>query len=168
MAATVPILQAVVSWLQDELPDAEVRLFPDDPATYRFIHPKGAVLVGYQGSKFGRIEQLGAISQQRVITLHLTVFGRGLHNDGAALDLLDRLRLAVAGYQPPHCLPCHLISEQFLSENAGSWQYQLLVQTETHQVQQCRAEQAPLFTAARYRRDGQPPEPDLKPRPKKE
>ena len=144
MAATMPILQAVTEWLQEQLPDAEVRLFPDNPATYRFIHPKGAVLVGYQGSRFGSIEQLGGISQQRVMTLHLTVFGRGLHNDGAALDLLDRLRLAVAGYQPPACLPCHLMSEQFLSEDGGAWQYQLLVQTETHQVQQCREEQKPF------------------------
>ncbi|EGV38447.1 MULTISPECIES: Gp37 family protein [Neisseria] len=164
MAATVPILQAVTEWLQEQLPDAEVRLFPDNPATYRFIHPRGAVLVGYQGSKFGSIEQLGAISQQRVMTLHLTVFGRGLHNDGAALDLLDRLRLAVVGYQPPACLPCHLISEQFLSEDGGAWQYQLLVQTETHQVQQCREEKQPLFVAARYRQNGDPTEPDLKPK----
>lgn len=164
MAATVPILQAVTEWLQKQLPDAEVRLFPDNPAQYRFIHPKGAVLVGYQGSRFGSIEQLGGISQQRVMTLHLTVFGRGLHNDGAALDLLDRLRLAVAGYQPPACLPCHLMSEQFLSEDGGAWQYQLLVQTETHQVQQCREEQKPLFVAARYRQAGDPTEPDLKPK----
>ena len=56
MAATVPILQGVTTWLQEQLPDAEVRLFPDNPATYRFIHPRGAVLVGYQGSKFGSIE----------------------------------------------------------------------------------------------------------------
>lgn len=164
MAATVPILQAVTEWLQEQLPDAEVRLFPDNPATYRFIHPRGAVLVGYQGSKFGSIEQLGVISQQRVMTLHLTVFGRGLHNDGAALDLLDRLRLAVVGYQPPACLPCHLISEQFLSEDGGAWQYQILIQTETHQVQQCREEQKPLFVAARYRQNGDPIEPDLKPK----
>ena len=164
MAATVPILQAVTEWLQEQLPDAEVRLFPDNPATYRFIHPRGAVLVGYQGSKFGSIEQLGVISQQRVMTLHLTVFGRGLHNDGAALDLLDRLRLAVVGYQPPACLPCHLMSEQFLSEDGGAWQYQLLVQTETHQVQQCREEKQPLFVAARYRQNGGPTEPDLKPK----
>lgn len=162
MAATVPILQAVVGHLQDALGDAEVRLFPDNPATYRFIHPKGAVLVGYQGSRFGSIEQLGMISQQRVMTLHLTVFGRGLHNDGAALDLLDRLRLAVVGFKPPHCLPCHLISEQFLNEDGGAWQYQLLVQAETHQVQQCREPAQPTFTAAYYRREGQPLNSDLK------
>lgn len=162
MAATVPILQAVVSWLQEQLPEAEVRLFPDNPSTYRFIHPKGAVLVGYQGSKFGSIEQLGNISQQRVMTLHLTVFGRGLHHDGAALDLLDRLRLAIVGFKPPHCLPCHLISEQFAGEDGGAWQYSLLVQTETHQVQQCREPAKPTFMAARYRRSDQPLESDLK------
>lgn len=164
MAATVPILQAVVDWLQDNLPDAEVRLFPDNPAGYRFLHPKGAVLVGYQGSKFGQIEQLGNISQQRVLTLHLTVFGRGLHHDGAALDLLDRLRLAVTGFKPPHCLPCHLISEQFAGEDGGAWQYSLLVQTETHQVQRCREQPKPTLTTVHYRREDQPQNPDLKPK----
>lgn len=163
MAATRPILLALRDHLQTALPDYAVELFPDNPATYRFIHPKGAVLVGYQGSRFSRPDGLGMIGQQRDITLHLTVFGRGLHHDGAALDLLDALRLAVTGYAPPHCLPCHLLSEAFLSEDGGAWQYELRVQTETQQVQVCTDENLPKFTAARYRRDGQALDTDLKP-----
>lgn len=165
MAATVPILRAVCERLQEHLPDAEVKLFPDNPQTYRFIHPKGAVLVGYQGSRFGKPQALlGPVAQERVMTLHLTVFGRGVHNDAGSLALLDRLRLAVTGYAPPHCNPIHLVSEAFQAENDGVWQYSLEVQTETQEVQQCEPDNRPLFTAARYRREGGGLEPDLKPK----
>ena len=158
MAATKPILDALRRHLQTALPAYAVELFPDNPAAYRFIHPKGAVLVGYQGSRFTRIEGLGSIAQQRDITLHLTVFARGLNHDGAALDLLDALRLAVTGYTPPDCLPCHLVSEAFLGEDGGAWQYELLVQTETQQVEQCGAAgRSDGLTPERYRK------PDSKP-----
>ena len=52
MSATRPILIAVRDYLAAELPAYTVELFPDDPAGYRFMAPLGAVLVGYQGSKF--------------------------------------------------------------------------------------------------------------------
>lgn len=162
MAATLPILRDISSHLQTALPDAEVKLFPDNPAQYRFIHPKGAVLVGYQGSSFGKVSGLGTVAQERVLTLHLTVFGRGVHNDAGALELLDRLRLALAGYAPPHCNPIHLLREDFQSEEGGIWQYALKAATETQQVQQCAPDTRPVLTAARYRRTGQDLEPDLK------
>ena len=165
MSATLPILTALHDHLQTALPEYEVALFPERPDSYRFIHPKGAVLIGYQGSKFTRLESLGVIQQQRDITLNLTVFGRGVHHDGAALDLLDALRLALVGYAPPHCQPCHLLDEAFLSEDGGAWQYQLTAQTETQQLEQRSAPDLPKFISGRYRRDGAPLEPDLKPRP---
>lgn len=163
MSATLPILTALRDHLQAALPEYEVALFPDRPDGYRFIHPKGAVLIGYQGSKFTRLESLGMIAQQRDLTLNLTVFGRGVHHDGAALDLLDALRLAVVGYRPPDCQPCHLLSEGFLAEDGGAWQYQLLMQTETQQVEAVRAPDLPKFVSGRYRRDGALLETDLKP-----
>lgn len=135
MANTLSILQDVTTHLQATLPDIEVRLFPDRPEGYRFAHPKGAVLVGYQGSRFAKPHDIEAIVQQRDMTLHLTVFGRGVHNDAGTLELLDRLRLALTGYKPIHCNRIHLLSEAFLSETGGVWQYELTAQTETQQVQ---------------------------------
>lgn len=165
MSATLTILTALRDHLQAALPGYEVALFPDHPDSYRFIHPRGAVLIGYQGSKFTKLEALGMIAQQRDITLNLTVFGRGLHGDGAALDLLDALRLVLVGYTPPHCQPCHLLAEGFLSEDGGAWQYQLTAHTETQQVQQISAPNLPKFIQARTRREGTALEPDLKPNP---
>ena len=39
MAATLPILQDVVERVAAQMPDIEVRLFPDKPDGYRFVHP---------------------------------------------------------------------------------------------------------------------------------
>lgn len=143
MAATLSILQDIAGYLKTALPDIEVRLFPDRPETYRFVHPTGAVLVGYQGSQFAKPHDVGAVVQQRTLNLYLTVFGRGVHNDAGALDLLDRLRLALTGRKPLHCTPIHLVSEAFLSEAGGVWQYELRLAAETQQVQQCPPDSRP-------------------------
>lgn len=164
MSATRPIIDAVVEHLQAAIPWVSVEAFPERPSEYQFIHPVGAILVGYGGSKFGEIEQLGRIAQQRDVRLVLTVFGSSLNADDGTLGILDETRLAMVGFAPPNCRPCHLISEEFLAEDAGAWQYQLVLQTETQQVEVCREEKRPLFVAARYRRTDQDLNSDLKPK----
>lgn len=164
MSSTRPIIDAVVEHLQAAIPWVSVEAFPERPSEYQFIHPVGAILVGYGGSKFGDIEQLGRIAQQRDVRLMLTVFGSSLNADDGTLAILDETRLAMVGFAPPNCQPCHLISEEFLAEDAGAWQYQLVLQTETQQVEVCRKEKRPLFIAAHYRRPGQDLNPDLKPK----
>ena len=163
MSATLPILTALRTHLQAALPAYEVALFPDRPDGYRFIHPKGAVLIGYQGSKFTKLEALGMIAQQRDVTLSLTIMGVGWHSDEGTLAILDEVRLAIVGYRPPNCQMCHLIHEQFLSEDAGAWQYELLVQTETQQVQQITEPNLPKLTSVYTRQSTDPLNPDLTP-----
>lgn len=163
MSATRPIIDAVQQHLQAALPHIGVDVFPERPGDYSLTHPVGVVLVGYQGSKFTKLEALGMIAQQRDITLNLTVFGRGVHHDGAALDLLDALRLALVGYRPPNCQPCHLLAEGFLSEDGGAWQYELRAQTETQQVQQITEPNLPKLTSVYTRQSTDPLNPDLTP-----
>ena len=90
-----------------------IRGFPERPSEYQFIHPVGAILVGYGGSKFGDIEQLGRIAQQRDLRLMLTVFGSSLNADDGTLAILDETRLAMVGFAPPSCQPCHLMRGVF-------------------------------------------------------
>ena len=94
----------------------------------------------------------------------LTVFGSSLNADDGTLAILDEVRLAMVGFAPPNYQPCHLISEEFLAEDAGAWQYQLVLQTETQQVEVCHKEKSPLFIAAHHRRPDQDLNPDLKPK----
>ncbi len=165
MSATQPIIDALRDHLQQAIPWVQVDEFPERPADYQFIHPVGAVLVAYQSSQFTAIEGLGHIAQQRNITLQLTVIGASLHGDSGALAILDEVRLAIVGFAPPNCLPCHLIREQFLSENAGAWQYALTVQTETQQVERRQPENLTTFVHTLHRQRGEPLNPQLKPKP---
>jgi gp37 protein len=165
MSATQPIIDALRDHLQQAIPWVQVDEFPERPADYQFIHPVGAVLVAYQSSQFTAIEGLGNIAQQRNITLQLTVIGASLHGDSGALAILDEVRLAIVGFAPPNCLPCHLIREQFLSENAGAWQYALTVQTETQQVERRQPENLTTFVHTLHRQRGEPLNPQLKPKP---
>lgn len=151
MSATRPIIDAVCQHLQAAIPWVQVDVFPEKPSEYQFIHPTGAVLVGYQSSSFGKIEGLGMIAQQRDVVLHLTVIGANLHGDDGALAILDEVRLAVVGFTPPDCEPCHLLAEHFLSEAAGAWQYELTVQIETQQVERRQPAHLPRLTQVLHR-----------------
>ena len=148
VSATRPVIDAVVEHLQTAIPWVIVEVFPERPSEYQFIHPTGAILVGYGGSKFTDLEHLGNIAQQRDMTLVLTVIGR----------------LAIVGFRPPNCLPCHLLQERFLNEDAGAWQYELTVQTETQQVEVCKPNTNPLLIKVHGRLNGNALNPDLKPK----
>ena len=163
MASTRPIIDAICERLQQDIPDAMVDVYPDNPQEYNFIHPSGTILVGYRSSRFSDEIGLGRISQQRVMTLALTIIGANLHGDYGALAILDEARLSVVGFRPPDCTPCHLISEQFVDEEAGAWVYELILQTETQQVERLKRQDLSKLVAVRYRREGEPLEPDLKP-----
>lgn len=167
MSKTLTILQDVLTHLQSELANYEVRLFPDNPTNYRFIHPHGAVLIGYHGSQFEKSISTDLVVQERAINLYFTVFGRGLNGDGEALDLLDLLRASVIGFKPVHCsLPIYLISEKFLDEDAGAWQYELRVQTQTMEMENRKNNDSTKFVHAPSRTSEQPLNPNLKPKSK--
>lgn len=159
MSATQPILNALEMHLKDALPEWEVALFPNNPDTYHLAHINGAVLISYLASKFDKPRPTQAVTQTRHVQIALTVLTRDLHDDVGALDLLDQLRLLVVGFRPPNCGECWLVDEFFngSDEETGIWQYQLIVQCETVQVQQCQAVENPQkFTTLIARQATQP------------
>ena len=85
MSATLPILRSVQQRLQNALPDIAVELFPDRPDTYRFIHPTGAVLIAWQDGKYGQLDDVGFVVQERKLVLHFTIFSRNLHDEMGGL-----------------------------------------------------------------------------------
>lgn len=143
MSATLPILQAIQQHLSQALPDWSVELLPDKPDQYYLAHPNGAILIGYLGSSFEALRATDIVSQTRTVQLTLTVISRNLHNDIGALAVLDQLRLLLVGFKPPNCTECYLMQERFDGEESGVWQYQLVVQTDTMQVQKVQALAAP-------------------------
>lgn len=152
MSATLPILDSIRKRIEDKTEQFSIELFPDDLEHYNLTDEFGAVLVQYAGSKFESIDSVDVIQQRRVVMVALTVIARSQHDDHGAIEMLDQLRLAIVGFKPTNCTACSLVSEEFGGESDGLWQYQLLVQTETWQVELCEPSNLPKFTTARYRR----------------
>lgn len=166
MSATLPILNAFKARLNAHFPDWDCQLMPDDPSTYFLDHPNGAILISYAGSDFGEPRPSAAITQSRTLTILLTVMSRNLHNDFGAIELLDNLRLALVGFRPPNCSECYLKDEAFDEQESGIWVYQLVLKTQTMQVQQCEqaGDSKPKFASLVARQKGEPLDPRIKPK----
>lgn len=137
---TQPILDDVLAHLQSRLPDYSVELFPDDVASYFLSHPNGAVLISYQSSEFSESQDVFFVNQKRNIRLALTMISRSQWGDFGALELCDLVREAVVGFQAINCKKASILDEQFLTEIGGLWQYEILVNLPTENVQHGSAE----------------------------
>ncbi|MDD7568295.1 MAG: Gp37 family protein [[Actinobacillus] rossii] len=157
MSATLPILESVKEHLLQQLDRFSVELFPDDIANYYVKDDLGVVLVQYAGSKFETLDSVDIVQQRRAVHIALTVIARSQHDDSGALDILDKVRLAIVGFKPTNCTACHLVSEEFAGEEDGLWQYQLIIRTETWQVEQTQTPDLPKFVTALYRRGADKP-----------
>lgn len=123
MATTLQIIDAVVERLKVKLPQLAVEYFPDRPAEYRLNHPRGALLVSYLGSQFDTTVDVTYIAQPRTVKLSVTVILRQLNGKGGAVDVVDAVRQTLVGSRPPDCRKVWAVSEKFLGETAGLWQY---------------------------------------------
>lgn len=153
MSATLPILESIRNHIEQKTTRFSIELFPDDLDRYNLTDQYGAVLVQYAGSKFESLDSTDIIQQRRKVLIALTVIARSQHDDTGALEMLDQLRLAVVGFHPTNCTACHFVSEEFAGEESGLWQYQLIIQTETWQVEERQPQNLPKFTAARTPQD---------------
>ena len=135
MATTLQIIDAVVARLKAKLPQLAVEYFPDRPAEYRLNHPGGALLVSYLGSQFDTTVDVTYIAQPRTVKLSVTVILRQLNGKGGAVDVVDAVRQALVGFRPPDCRKVWAVSEKFLGETAGLWQYAVDVASEAMLVE---------------------------------
>lgn len=156
MSATQLILDSIRQRLLAKTERYEVELFPEDPENYRLNAEDGAILVQYAGSKFHAVGSSDLVQQRRDVYVALTIISRSQHGDVGALDMLDQVRLAIVGFRPTNCEACALESEQFDGEYSGLWQYQLLVKTETWQIEQAETPDLTKFVETLYRRRDQP------------
>lgn len=150
MATTLQIIDAVVERLRAKLPALAVEYFPEQPADYRLNHPRGALLVSYAGSQFGDTVDTAVIAQPRTVKLSVTVVLRQLNGRGGAVDVLDLVRLVLVGFRPPDCRKTRVVSEKFLGESAGLWQYAVDFSAEAMQVEDAEGATEPLLTEVTY------------------
>ena len=165
MSATLPILNAFKDRLNARFPDWDVQLMPENIENYFLAHPNGGILISYAGSTFGEPRSTAEITQTRKMHIVFTVLSRDLYNDFGALQLLDDLRLEVTGFEPPNCGKSWLVEEQFEEQQSGVWIYQLVLATQTMQIQQVQAVGSqPRLTTLISRREKQPLDSRLQPK----
>ncbi len=150
MATTLEMIDATVARLRATLPGLAVEYFPEQPTAYRLNHPRGALLVTYAGSDFGDTADLTHVMQPRLVKLSVTVILRQLNGRGGAVDVLDLVRQAMVGFRPPDCRKVRALSEKFLGETAGLWQYAVDFAADAMQVEDADPDSGPLLTNVTY------------------
>lgn len=150
MASTLQIIDAIKGRLNAKFPMLAVEHFPDKPDEYRLNHPRGALLVSHLGSKFDETVATDVIAQPRHQKFSVTVVLRQLNGRGGAQDISDQVILTLAGFKPPDCKKMSIVSERYLGEEAGIWQYAVDVITETMLIEEDDMIAPPVLTNVDY------------------
>lgn len=133
------LIAATIARLATRL-DLAVEEFPDRPEDYSLLHPLGAVLVRYKGSLYGATLDTGVTVQERKPVIELTLLTRSLNGEGGAVLLLETLRRAVAGWQPPAFDKCAIVRDEFLDQQGGLWRHALDFATKTLAIEDLEPE----------------------------
>jgi phage gp37-like protein len=142
------IEDALIARLKSKVPQLQVDSFPDKPSEFRLLHPKGAILVRYQGSKYSEPQTMGAVVQGRAVEFDIILVMRNLRDHAGIYAHLDAVRLALTGYRVPGCEKFYLTREEFIDETDGIWQYGIRVATELPNVELPEDEVLPLLKKA--------------------
>ena len=125
------IENSITERLKDKFPELHVQGFPDKPAEFRLLHPKGAILVHYQGGNYSESKSLGCLYQDKKLEFSISVVMKHLRTHEGAYEYLDKVRETLTGYKPENCSKMIPIKEEFLTEDNGIWQYSINFATTT-------------------------------------
>ena len=149
MSVTWDLLQAAVQRLAASLPGFATEYFPESPGDYRLNHPRGALLVGYGGSRYGESVNAGPFqAQERMATVTVTLVFRQLHGRDGAVLALDDVIAALLGFRLPDTTGgLQVRRSRFLGQIAGLWQYDIDFEAPAMAVEDADAEDpaAPLL-----------------------
>jgi hypothetical protein len=125
---------AVVNRLNAQITGIEIAHFPDQPEAYRMTHRVGAALVRYEGAEYGKLNDSGAVVQERRLKFEVTVMMRDLGwNAGGgksagtpgAYATMEAVRTALTGFRVPGCEKTYPLRERFVKRDkqGGTWIY---------------------------------------------
>lgn len=126
---------AIVNKLKQALPDLLIEAYPDHPSSFKMIHPKGAVLVHYSGSKFLPSLFEEVIVQERKVSYDLIILNRSLRGNGGIYDTMDKVREALTGFQTEDTTKFYPLEEEFILEENGLWQYGMRFESFTKHIE---------------------------------
>ena len=115
----------IIEKIKSQIQDLHIQGFPEKPSEFRLTHPKGAILVHYQGGNYSESKSLGYIVQDKKLEFSVTVVTKNLRSHEGSYFYLDKVRQILTGYRPDNCSKMQPIKEDFLSEDNGIWQYSI-------------------------------------------
>lgn len=137
--------------------------FPDRPEDYDLMHPIGAVLVRYRGSKYGSPMDVGITIQERSPVIELTLITRDLNGPDGATAYIEQLLALIQGWKPTAFDKCRIVRDEFQDEQAGLWRHVIDFQTTTNSVEQVEEPDVSIATQMTFN-DGEGNEKVLVPR----
>lgn len=118
----------IVMRLQQEIgPQLEIVAYPDKPESWRFMHPRGTILVRYHGAQYGELESLALSPQERPSIFELAFLSRNLRGHFSAYEMLEMGRVALQGWRPKGCKATRILKDAFVSQADGVWTYGMQV-----------------------------------------
>ena len=125
----------IVARLKSKIADLFIDSFPEKPQEYTFTHPKGAILVHYQGGNYGNSQSVDVVFQQKKMEFALTIITRNLKKNNGAYSLLEKIKQILTGFKIDGCTKMLPIKEGFLTENNGIWQYTINFELTTPSIE---------------------------------
>jgi len=119
----------IIEKLKEEITDMAVEGFPDVPGNYMLKHAVGAILVRYAGPKYEKPQTYTRIVQEGNLQYAITVVMRNLHRKkkiSGIYDKLDEVREILTGFSPEGRFKLFPVSEDFIDEENGIWQYEIV------------------------------------------
>ena len=125
----------VLARLREVIPAAELAVepYPAKPDEYQLLHPKGAVLVFVRESRYSHYSNGAMQCNTRFI---VTLLLRNFSAHQSAYGWIESVQQSLFGFTPSGWQPIRLVSEQFIGEESGVWQYDLLFEVDCLTVSQ--------------------------------
>lgn len=124
--AILDIENSIINQLQSSITDLKIEGYPENPAEYKLLHPKGAVLVRFQGAKYSVPTEEEFIQQTATLNFNLALMIKGLRDRNGAYSHIDDVISALSGYSPAGCGMMYPAEVNFLTEDAGIWRYSVI------------------------------------------
>lgn len=108
-----------------------VQAWPDNPESFDFTQPNGAVLVRYDSDTFSApvANRAGKIIQERTAQWAVVILHRNLSKHDGIYTLLESVRLALTGFtfpSEPESTVLYPIKSAFIGRQPGKWIYQIV------------------------------------------
>lgn len=130
------IENCIINKLQQNFSNFQVAGFPEKPQEYVLLHPTGAILVRYCGGSYSSSNSIGYISQDKKMEFGVTVVTRNLRSNSGTYETLDKIKNTLCGYKINGCTKLTPTKENFISEQNGIWQYEILFTLTTPSVEE--------------------------------